>query len=419
MGFEPQKFFIGLMEFFTILLPGAVLTYLSMGAWDPFIFAGNYKVLTTSTAMGGGAFFVVSYVTGHFLFLMGSLLDEYVYDQLRNKHSFNRHLQHVVIHKKVPSWWMRELSFLVFGRNLDLPLMRAQKIKNVVLGRLQATDDINTFQWAKLRLGNMQSDALATVNRHEADSKFFRSFFVLILLLMSSCGVNGFAQIFFVNIFKEHDEWVIEYSFIKFILLLILALFTFIRYVDLRFKAINQAYWGVIATTANEKYFPMSPAKDNQFFKQYEKVGGVLCRNGESEKEFLLIEYMEATDWNYEFVGDLTPTSHMQAFIFIEKPREDEHPEIAVTRIILSKTGYWSKILIDSKGKNFKVATPGSPKICCFVLEVLKKDFHHIDKSVHRWIKESDLKNNSSISEKQRTLIMSVIDHFNSDSMTS
>jgi hypothetical protein len=31
MNFEPQKFFIGLMDFFSILLPGALLTYLLMG----------------------------------------------------------------------------------------------------------------------------------------------------------------------------------------------------------------------------------------------------------------------------------------------------------------------------------------------------------------------------------------------------
>lgn len=31
MNFEPQKFFIGLMDFFSILLPSALLTNLLMG----------------------------------------------------------------------------------------------------------------------------------------------------------------------------------------------------------------------------------------------------------------------------------------------------------------------------------------------------------------------------------------------------
>ena len=33
MAFSPQKFFIDLMDFFSILLPGALLTYLLMGRW--------------------------------------------------------------------------------------------------------------------------------------------------------------------------------------------------------------------------------------------------------------------------------------------------------------------------------------------------------------------------------------------------
>lgn len=32
---EPQNFFIGLMDFFSILLPGALLTYLLMGEVGP------------------------------------------------------------------------------------------------------------------------------------------------------------------------------------------------------------------------------------------------------------------------------------------------------------------------------------------------------------------------------------------------
>ena len=35
MNFDPQKFFIGLMDFFSILLPGALLTYLLMGEVGP------------------------------------------------------------------------------------------------------------------------------------------------------------------------------------------------------------------------------------------------------------------------------------------------------------------------------------------------------------------------------------------------
>jgi hypothetical protein len=42
MNFEPQKFFIGLMDFFSILLPGALLTYLLRGEAGPAVRRGRY-----------------------------------------------------------------------------------------------------------------------------------------------------------------------------------------------------------------------------------------------------------------------------------------------------------------------------------------------------------------------------------------
>ena len=35
MSFEPQKFFFGLMDFFSILLPGALVTFLLMDGVGP------------------------------------------------------------------------------------------------------------------------------------------------------------------------------------------------------------------------------------------------------------------------------------------------------------------------------------------------------------------------------------------------
>ncbi len=46
MNFEPQKFFIGLMDFFSILLPGALLTYRLMSErrkWDRQAFMTQKK----------------------------------------------------------------------------------------------------------------------------------------------------------------------------------------------------------------------------------------------------------------------------------------------------------------------------------------------------------------------------------------
>ena len=47
VNFEPQKFFIGLMDFFSILLPGALLTYLLMGEVGPVVLGSEkYQAIT-------------------------------------------------------------------------------------------------------------------------------------------------------------------------------------------------------------------------------------------------------------------------------------------------------------------------------------------------------------------------------------
>lgn len=45
MNFEPQKLFIGLMNFFSILLPGALLTWLLMGEVGPAMLGDRYDKL--------------------------------------------------------------------------------------------------------------------------------------------------------------------------------------------------------------------------------------------------------------------------------------------------------------------------------------------------------------------------------------
>ncbi len=45
MNFEPQKLFIGLMDFFSILLPGALLTWLLMDELGPTVLWDLYARL--------------------------------------------------------------------------------------------------------------------------------------------------------------------------------------------------------------------------------------------------------------------------------------------------------------------------------------------------------------------------------------
>ena len=74
-NFDSQKFFIGLMDFFSILLPGALLAFVLMGEVGSVVLADRSSELAGT--VGWAAFLFVSYLFGHLVFLLGSLLDEF------------------------------------------------------------------------------------------------------------------------------------------------------------------------------------------------------------------------------------------------------------------------------------------------------------------------------------------------------
>jgi hypothetical protein len=62
MNFDPQKFFISMMDFFSVLLPGALLSYLLMGEVGPVMLGDRYARLAGAQAWA--AFPCASYLLG-------------------------------------------------------------------------------------------------------------------------------------------------------------------------------------------------------------------------------------------------------------------------------------------------------------------------------------------------------------------
>jgi hypothetical protein len=69
MNLDPPKFFIGLMKFFSILLPGALLTYLLMGEVGPVLLGDRYGKLAGAEAWA--AFLFVGYLVCSRIVLLG------------------------------------------------------------------------------------------------------------------------------------------------------------------------------------------------------------------------------------------------------------------------------------------------------------------------------------------------------------
>src|SRR5689334_6604168 len=81
MEFKPADLFVGVIDLFAVLLPGAIVAALLYPhIQDPLtdVIGPMYSPARQWVAFGLGA-----YLLGHILFLCGAVLDDHVYDPLR------------------------------------------------------------------------------------------------------------------------------------------------------------------------------------------------------------------------------------------------------------------------------------------------------------------------------------------------
>jgi len=318
MNFEPQKLFIGLMDFFSILLPGALLTYLLMDHVGPWVLGDRYAKLASTE--GWAAFLFASYLFGHLIFLLGSWLDE-LYDWAR-RYTLNAQIAMLARRGRLLPWIARVPIWLVFKAERNKAVDRVGKIKQQALGALQAGGVINNFQWCKVVPLNAENPAsLAVVQRFEADSKFFRCLAVVLLLLLIAWPLQHRWPPFGVPVL---------------VALLLLALW---RYMEQRFKATNQAYWSVITLTAEAGKVQIDRAAPAAGGPTH--AGGVVFRTSYGATEYLLVE---ATDDPAQWV---LPKGHVE---------EGEHSRETAVREVHEETGVWARIVHDLEDVSYSVS---------------------------------------------------------------
>ena len=170
---------------------------------------------------------------------------------------------------------------------------------------------------------NIDSPAsLAVVQRFEADSKFFRSFSVVLFLLAVSLPL--------------HRKWPWE-SLGVMLALFLLALW---RYMEQRYKATNQAYWSVITLTAQGGKVVVDKDKAAPAASGLTHAGGVVYRMRGGQAQYLLVE---AKDDPNQWV---LPKGHIE---------EAEHPRETAVREVHEETGVWANICADLNGVSYSV----------------------------------------------------------------
>lgn len=194
---KPSEFYVGVLDFFAILLPGAIAAAVLAPRIGQLIF-GPLIAMPTSEAGNWAAFLTCAYFLGHLIFLVGSYVDRF-YNVLR----------------ELFSPYGNESAYQCAMRIRDEMILASER------------NALNTFQWARSVLIATNPAAAEDVHRLEADSKFFRS--LLVVLALSAIAFFASAKP------------------IQGVVALVLMLPCFARYYERRLKSTTQAYIHVVA----------------------------------------------------------------------------------------------------------------------------------------------------------------------------
>lgn len=344
MNFEPQNFFIGLIDFFSILLPGALLTFFVKDHVGPRLLGTEYYQLADLD--GGMVFLFSSYLSGHFIFLIGSGLLDNWYDAIRNA-TYEKQIERLAKGKKLSLGLNRLLAVWLVKKNADRPVNQAARIKEHYLDPLQASAAINTFQWSKARLTLEHPEAIATVHRFEADSKFFRSLVVVLCILILWGLANGQSTLTITST-----------------LLLGPA---FWRYVDQRIKATNQAYWYIITLEGNRDSALRQPSPIQTDGPSH--AGGVVFRQVSNQVEYLLVQAKNnSNEW-------VLPKGHIETGELMQE---------AAVREVREETGAWAQV--KSVLKESTYAVNGEPVRVQFYLMQAVAEGRSTEGREHVWL---------------------------------
>ena len=232
MQLKPQDIFIGVIDFFSVILPGALITYFLMGQLYGDIFgAGKVFPSPETQTQQWLVFLFATYIIGQINFLIASfLLDKIVYyTYLSNrfcKKNFNLGYRTATAIRNqyllADSWITRLIHTNSMNREEGQELLNGER-----------REIINTFKWAQNFLAIKYPETLTDIKKIVADSKLFRSLVIAFIIVGSVLLAKG--------------EWLTGGCFMVF------SLLSLFRYGDLRYKSTQEAYELIVTIHHLEK----------------------------------------------------------------------------------------------------------------------------------------------------------------------
>jgi hypothetical protein len=240
---KPADFYVGVLDVFSILLPGAVVS------WVAWVWLGGEAKLAEFLPKGDiapwFAFILAAFAAGHIAFMLASLVD-ITFDGFRKRilrPTLGRYRRTVEQNALEAASALRIVSLAAEPLTIELPepptKARAKAWARDILRKSDEAPTIpeptNTYQWSRAVLRLHAPTALAEVLRLEADSKFFRSLFVVFVFLAVCTLVH----------LPGSEKLPISAG-----VLLPLAVLSYWRYAEQRQKGIVEAYRSVIVFLA-------------------------------------------------------------------------------------------------------------------------------------------------------------------------
>jgi hypothetical protein len=162
---KPSDFFVGVVDLFSILLPGAMLAYLSAD----FVKAEAIDLtpIKWGTVEGWIVFVMAAYVFGHFVYVAGAFLEE-LYDPVKRLSRADSHAEKFATHI------------------MRLRLMALPSVKGTNGADGGKWEDKLVKRMIKASVRMHIPAAALELDRIEAVSKFFRSFAIVTLIFCVS-----------------------------------------------------------------------------------------------------------------------------------------------------------------------------------------------------------------------------------------
>lgn len=267
---NPGDLFIGVIEFFAVLVPGVIAAALIAGALgEDLEHAGN--ILVASLVTGG-------WVLGHVLHGIGSWLDILLYDPLfkpsdpatgdyQPPDSADPEPAKKDISQNLNSF---QESFRRYRHKNDRLHRLATEITDYP-GKHQPTGQAKgagvpggMYQWARAWLNSHSPESTSILDRLEADSKLFRTLAVLFLIAIPILIARPFVSLPPAVGLRGWWQLMADHRAALIILAIAGVLFSLWRYCDLRNKMVRQCYLNYVQLRFESRYpAPNAPGIKN------------------------------------------------------------------------------------------------------------------------------------------------------------